>query len=189
MISEGEISRELGLGRTPVREAIARLKYIGFVEVHHRRGVLVSNLDPIRHLELLEVRRPLELDIVRHIIDRGTEEDVAELDAVMDRVWQAAERGERLLYFKAKRSLHDAEVRMARNSVLTTTITSLHAQSRRFWQAYEPTSSFKKGAALHLRIIDGIRKRAPDAATAAVEDLFTFLQNITIEVVRRNRRI
>ncbi len=187
MISEGEISRELGLGRTPVREAIARLKYIGFVEVHHRRGVLVSNLDPIRHLELLEVRRPLELDIARHIIDRGTEDDVAELDAIMGRVNQAAERGERLLYFKAKRDLHDAEVRMARNSVLTATITSLHAQSRRFWQAYEPTSSFKKGAVLHSRILDGIRKRAPDAAAAGVEDLFTFLQNITIEVVRRSR--
>ena len=54
------ISEALKMGRTPIREVIARLKHIGFVEVHPRRGVLVSSVDVIRHLKLLEVRRPLE---------------------------------------------------------------------------------------------------------------------------------
>ena len=41
MVSEGEIGEELALGRTPVREALARLKAIGFVEAHvdERLGV------------------------------------------------------------------------------------------------------------------------------------------------------
>jgi DNA-binding GntR family transcriptional regulator len=62
MVSEGELGAELGLGRTPVREALARLKTIGFVEVHPRRGVLVTQVDIIKHLELLEVRRPPRRD-------------------------------------------------------------------------------------------------------------------------------
>ncbi|PMX27816.1 GntR family transcriptional regulator, partial [Pseudomonas sp. MPR-R2A7] len=76
MVSEGELGAELGLGRTPVREALARLKTIGFVEVHPRRGVLVTQVDIIKHLELLEVRRPLDETVARCAIARATEADV-----------------------------------------------------------------------------------------------------------------
>ena len=79
MVSEGELGAELGLGRTPVREALARLKTIGFVEVHPRRGVLVTQVDIIKHLELLEVRRPLDETVARCAIARATEADVARL--------------------------------------------------------------------------------------------------------------
>ena len=50
MLSEADIAAELSMGRTPVREALARLAWIGFVEVHPRRGVQVANADIIRHL-------------------------------------------------------------------------------------------------------------------------------------------
>src|SRR6516165_10928662 len=60
LISESELSKILKMGRTPIREAIARLRFIGFVEVHSRKGISVSGVDIIRHLEVLEVRRPLE---------------------------------------------------------------------------------------------------------------------------------
>ena len=45
MISEGQIGEDLGMGRTPVREAISRLKHIGFVEVHPRRAGSVQLRD------------------------------------------------------------------------------------------------------------------------------------------------
>lgn len=65
LISESELSQVLKMGRTPIREAIARLKFIGFVDVHSRRGISVSGVDVIRHLEVLEVRRPLEQSVER----------------------------------------------------------------------------------------------------------------------------
>src|SRR3712207_3165882 len=82
MISESQLAEELGIGRTPIREAIARLRQIDFVEVHPRRGVLVSGVDVIRHLELLEVRRPLEECVVRCAVERATPRDLDELDAL-----------------------------------------------------------------------------------------------------------
>ena len=185
MISENELGTTLGVGRTPVREAIARLKHIGFVEVHSRRGVLVSTIDPIKHLELLEVRLPLERDLVRHAVERATAADIEELQGVAQKLAAAAREKERLPYFQAKRALHATEVRAARNSILTTTMASLHAQSRRFWQSYEPTSSFAQGAALHDRIAKAIAARDGDAAEEGVERLFAFLQNLTTLVVRR----
>src|SRR5437763_13804180 len=79
LISESELSRMLKMGRTPIREAIARLKFIGFVDVHSRKGISVSGVDVIRHLEVLEVRRPLEETVALHAIERATQGDFAEL--------------------------------------------------------------------------------------------------------------
>ena len=60
LISESELAQRTGCGRTPVREALQRLKLEGFVDVLPRRGMLVTPIDITRQLELLETRRPLE---------------------------------------------------------------------------------------------------------------------------------
>ena len=188
MISEGEIGAKLRVGRTPIREAIARLKSIGFVEIHNRRGVQVSVIDPIKHLELLEVRLPLELDVVRLAVKRASDTDLQELLAIANSLVAAAKKGDRRAYFHAKRQLHDIEVRSARNSILSATMRTLHAQSRRFWQSYEPTSSFEKGASFHQKIAQAIIARKEAAAQSNVEKLFTFLESLTELVVRRRGR-
>ena len=188
MISEGEIGAKLRVGRTPIREAIARLKSIGFVEIHNRRGVQVSVIDPIKHLELLEVRLPLELDVVRLAVKRASDTDLQELLATANSLVAAAKKGDRRAYFHAKRQLHDIEVRSARNSILSATMRTLHAQSRRFWQSYEPTSSFEKGASFHQKIAQAIIARNEAAAQNNVEKLFTFLESLTELVVRRRGR-
>ena len=119
MVSEGELGAELGLGRTPVREALARLKTIGFVEVHPRRGVLVTQVDVIKHLELLEVRRPLDETVARCVIARGTAEDMARLLDRAAGLRSAAEARDREAYFRTKRGLHEALVGAAYNATLT----------------------------------------------------------------------
>jgi DNA-binding GntR family transcriptional regulator len=185
MLSESEIAAELSMGRTPVREALARLEWIGFVEVHPRRGVQVSTVDVIRHLELLEVRLPLETAIVRHAVDRALPADVEELRALARELVEAAAERSRDRYFRAKRTMHAVECRAAYNHVLTQTMRNLHAQSRRFWFTYEPAESFAEAAARHGAVVDGIADRDADAAAAAVEELFGFLTLMTKRALDR----
>jgi len=185
MVSEGELGAELGLGRTPVREALARLKTIGFVEVHPRRGVLVTQVDIIRHLELLEVRRPLDETVARCAIARGTEDDMARL---LDRVGglrRTAEARDREAYFRHKRALHEGLVGAAYNPTLAGTMAALHAQSRRFWYTYEPTASFPDCAAIHAAIVSGIAARDAEAALAGIGTLFDFLDRMTRRALDR----
>ncbi|MGU3541931.1 GntR family transcriptional regulator [Methylobacterium sp. A52T] len=185
MVSEGELGAELGLGRTPVREALARLKTIGFVEVHPRRGVLVTQVDIIRHLELLEVRRPLDETVARCAIARGTEDDMARL---LDRVGglrRTAEARDREAYFRHKRALHEGLVGAAYNPTLAGTMAALHAQSRRFWYTYEPTASFPDCAAIHAAIVSGIAARDTGAALAGIGALFDFLDRMTRRALDR----
>jgi DNA-binding GntR family transcriptional regulator len=189
MVSESELGNELGLGRTPIREALARLKAIGFVDVHPRRGVLVSSVDVVRHLELLEVRRPLEESIVRCAVERATEADLEELQALSVDLGEAAARRDRAVYFRVKRSLHEVEVRAACNTVLTATMKGLHAQSRRFWYTYEPTDSFAHGARHHATVARHVIARDADAAVKAVGALFAFLERLTRNAVDRRANV
>ena len=119
---------------------------------------------------------------------RASDTDLQELSAKANSLVAAAKKGDRRAYFHAKRQLHDIEVRSARNSILSATMRTLHAQSRRFWQSYEPTSSFEKGASFHQKIAQAIIARNEVAAQNNVEKLFTFLESLTELVVRRRGR-
>jgi DNA-binding GntR family transcriptional regulator len=185
MVSESVLADELGLGRTPVREALARLKAIGFVEIHPRRGVLVTSVDVIRHLELLEVRKPLDETVARCAIQRASDADLRELRALADTLKVAAARGDRELYFRAKRNLHEAVNKTTYNSTLIVTMAGLHAQSRRFWYSYEPTDRFVESAQQHAEIIEGIATRDGKRALSGLAKLFTFLDELTRQALDR----
>jgi DNA-binding GntR family transcriptional regulator len=185
MVSEGELGEELALGRTPVREALARLKAIGFVEVHPRRGVLVTPVDIIKHLELLEVRRPLDETVARCVIARAADRDVETLRHCIAGLLATAGARDREAYFRLKRSLHEAMVAAAYNATLSSTMAALHAQSRRFWYTYEPTASFLDCAKIHAAIVAGIAARDSDAALAGIGTLFDFLDQMTRRALDR----
>ena len=185
MVSESELGADLSLGRTPVREAIARLKAIGFVEVHPRRGVLVTPIDVIRHLELLEVRKPLDETVVRCLILRGDDRDMAELRVLATALAVAAARKEREPYFRAKRFLHETQHRAARNTILAATMLSLHAQSRRFWYSFEPSDRFGESARFHADIVEGVVARDESRAIGGVDRLFAFLDVLTRQSLDR----
>jgi DNA-binding GntR family transcriptional regulator len=188
LISESELSRMLKTGRTPIREAIARLKFIGFVDVHSRKGISVSGVDVIRHLEVLEVRRPLEQSVALHAIERATDSDISELREVSRRLNKVAKENDRIAYFRVKRTLHDAQVRAAHNEVLAGTMRILQAQARRFWWTYEPTESFPDAARLHCAITDNVIARDTKRAAQAVHELFNHLETLTKQVVERRGR-
>ena len=59
-ISESELSAHLGIGRTPIREALQRLARERLVSIFPRRGIIVTEINVASQLRLLEVRRELE---------------------------------------------------------------------------------------------------------------------------------
>ena len=72
VVSEAILSRRLGVGRTPVREALQRLAREWLVVIMPRRGIVVSEIDPVRQLRLLEARREIERFLARSAARRAT---------------------------------------------------------------------------------------------------------------------
>jgi DNA-binding GntR family transcriptional regulator len=81
LLTESDLSRQLGLSTTPVHEAMVRLASEGFVELVPRRGARVVRLTPRDVEEILEVREALEAKAVRLAVVRLTDADLTFLDA------------------------------------------------------------------------------------------------------------
>jgi DNA-binding GntR family transcriptional regulator len=91
VLREDELMRTLGVGRTPVREAIQRLQRDGFVTIIPRRGTLVSEINITDLAAIYEVRAHVEswasrlaAERVRDADRRAAEALMAELEALTD---------------------------------------------------------------------------------------------------------
>jgi DNA-binding GntR family transcriptional regulator len=84
------IERQLGISRTPIREALARLEMEGLVEILPRSGTFVTNPDKEDISESFDVRCALEMYALEKAIERMTEEDLAELTAMVRELGELA---------------------------------------------------------------------------------------------------
>ena len=84
VIDERSLMEQLGIGRTPTREALRRLAQEGLVEVYPRRGMFVTNVE-IRDLaSLAEVRSVLESHVARLAAERATDDDRDALERLLE---------------------------------------------------------------------------------------------------------
>jgi DNA-binding GntR family transcriptional regulator len=180
MISENQLSEQLGCGRTPIREALQRLKFEGFVEIHARRGVLVAPIDVVKQLELLEVRRPLECLVVRLAAVRALDRERAEMAALAKEIRAAAVATAAVRYLHATHAIHEAVSRAAHNSVLAGSIGVIHSLSRRFWYAFsEDTGGFPENSEIHAATLMAIIAGDADTAAASADRLIDHLEQLT----------
>lgn len=186
MISEGQLSSEIVCGRTPIREALQRLKHEGFVEIHPRRGALVTPIDVTKQLELVEARRPLERLVVQLAGERASSAERQRMLELASEIEAAAAEGDRRRYLAANRAIHEARAAAARNSIVVMLSGPLNGLSRRFWFAYiEDTGSFAQGARLHSNILRAIVQGTQAERLAAADALMDFLEDLTRRAIER----
>ena len=89
-VSEAGLSDALGIGRTPIREALQRLARERLVAIFPRRGIFVTDINVTSQLRLLEVRRELERLIARSAARRATDEERRRFEEVAARFQESA---------------------------------------------------------------------------------------------------
>jgi DNA-binding GntR family transcriptional regulator len=171
VVNEQSLAGELGLGRMPVHEAVARLASDGFFTVLPRRGTIVTafTLDDV--LDLFEAREAIECGAT-HIAARGaTDDDITALEkliAVADRARAAASAEE---YLQADYEIHLFLVRMTKNPLLEEATERLLMHNLRFWRFYFSTRAVQPGAMLpHADLLAGIQSRDADQAERAMRE-------------------
>src|SRR3546814_801032 len=93
-VSEAGLSELLGIGRTPIREALQRLARERLITILPQRGVLVSEINVGTQLRLLEVRRELERLIARCAARRATDAELLQFREIAEHLETAARRSE-----------------------------------------------------------------------------------------------
>jgi DNA-binding GntR family transcriptional regulator len=180
VLSESALIARLQIGRTPIREALQRLRFDGLVQILPRRGILISEMNVQTQLKMLEVRRQLEGLVVRLAVARGTDSEREHFRAVADRLEEAAEEGDGIAFMRVDREFNELLTTAAQNEFAHKAMGLMHGLARRFWFFYyEQVADLPLCARLHAEIARAIADRNEAAAAAASDRLSDFIANFT----------
>jgi DNA-binding GntR family transcriptional regulator len=178
VLSELALAARLGIGRTPIREALQRLARDGLVNILPRRGVLVSEIDLSAQLRLLEVRRELERLLARRAAERATPEERTVFAQLAKDMRAAAAIADDLTFMRLDLHFNELVSATARNEFASRTIGLLHGLSRRFWyQHYREAADLPLTARLHAEVAEAIAARDGRAAVAASDRLVDYIES------------
>jgi DNA-binding GntR family transcriptional regulator len=164
-VSVEELSRELGVSRTPLWAAINRLAAELVVEVVPRQGVYLVDYDPRRALEMYVAREALEGMAARLAADNATDRQLAGMQRSIDEQRKCLSKGDADGYYTRTLEFHEEILQASDNQTLQRLLTSIFAQMRAMRIQHKSMPTHLPRSCLdHERILSAIRKKDPDMA-------------------------
>jgi DNA-binding GntR family transcriptional regulator len=161
LIDERRLVESLGIGRTPVREALRRLAQEQLIEVFPRRGMFVTGVDVRDLARISEVRSVLEPEAARLAAERATGDERDELAALGDQI----ERGADLMALDER--IHRGVYAAAHNHLLEKTLGEYYVLALRIWKiALDRAEDLEDAVEAHRDLIHEIVVGNPDGASA-----------------------
>jgi len=198
LLQESELMRRLRVGRTPVREALQRLRRDGFVAVIPRRGTMVTEIKLTDLTAIYEVRAHLESWEAGLAAERVTPAERVEASALMRELRAMTEREGFEAILALDRRVHRFVYRCGKNAFLAETIDRYHDLSLRIlyvamaiYPALTPRMHDVVGDQLRLldAIMEGDAQKARDIAAAHVQNFEAAFREVTSPVgVSRSSR-
>jgi DNA-binding GntR family transcriptional regulator len=181
LIDERRLVESLGIGRTPVREALRRLAQEQLVEVFPRRGMFVTGVDVRDLARISEVRAALEPEAARLAAARATEEERDELASLGDRI----KRGADLMVLDER--IHRTVYAAAHNDLLEKTLGEYYVLALRIWKiALDRAEDLEEAVEAHRDLIQAIvvgdGDRAAEVMRAHVEDFEQAMRKVLVSV-------
>ncbi|WP_255539242.1 GntR family transcriptional regulator [Polynucleobacter sp. 71A-WALBACH] len=183
-VSESQLSTMLGIGRTPIREAIQRLSHEHLVSIMPKRGIFISDLNPQKQLRVLETRRELERLICTKSAKRCNSEERKQFERIAKDFKKAAKEKNEKLFLKVDKELNDLTIIAAKNEYASKALSMLHGMSRRFWFGnFHQVGDIAVAATLHANIAEAICEGNEKKAGVAVDKLLDYIEEFTRKTV------
>ena len=175
-LMEVETSEELGVSRTPVREAIKKLEKEGLVVIEPRKGTYAAKISDEDLIEILEVRESLEALAAQYAANRMKPQQKEKLVAVAQRYEKAVSDGKLSMMIKHDTEFHRILVEGSGNKTLISLIEQLQELLLRFrYLYYDNSKRAEQNPPEHRRIVDAVmagdEKEAYDATMAHIGSL------------------
>jgi DNA-binding GntR family transcriptional regulator len=183
--TEGVLIERLGLGRTPVREAIQRLAWEGLVEVRPRSGLAIAPLHPGDWLRVIDARRGVEIVLARSAARYVTRDAAARFHDAALGMQKAVVTGDVIGFLEADKALDEALASAAENPFAARVAAPLQTHSRRFWFRYKADTGLAEAAERHVALIRSILEGDEKAAAAEAERLMSLLGSHAVAAARR----
>lgn len=193
-LDEREMAEQLGISRTPVREALARLAQDGFVEILPRKGVFVKRKSMVEVLEMIVTWAALESMAARLATQNATTAELKSLRKFAMSHSLHAARAEIEEYSDANILFHQRILELSGCKLLGLTADGLfqhmHAVRRR---AMGEADRVKRSVVDHMEIIEALESRDADLAARLVREHTMKLHNhvrltwVRIETINRKQ--
>lgn len=187
---EVELAEEMGVSRTPIREAIRKLEKEGLVTIEPRRGAYASMISTEDMVEILEVRQDLEGLAAYFAANRMTDEQMAELKEVSNNYNEAVKRGKMEDMIKYDTRFHHIIVESCRNKILVQMIEQLQELVLRFRYIYY--DNFRRAENMpeeHEAIVAAISEGNADKARAAADIHIDRLKELVVKEGVQQRHV
>jgi len=167
-INEALVADAIGVGRTPVHQALDRLRLEGMVEVMPRKGVIVKPVVLSAVMQMIEVRITNECLCARLAAERANDDDIRALQHIVKHARSAIAKHDINTLMSLDRDFHIALAQAAKNEELGDILRRLHEQSLRFWFISFKSDHHASFQDQHEALIDAIERRDPDASEAVM---------------------
>lgn len=168
VIEEARLREELGLGRTPIREALQRLAHENLVTFVPHRGTFVCDINLTDLHRLTEVRIELESYAARLAAERATAADRALMEALMGEL-TAIDEGDVRNLMRLDQRIHRQVYSATRNTFLQAMLEESFNLSLRIWfLGLDRGIRIKEAVEEHRQLLEAIVSRDPDRAASVM---------------------
>lgn len=180
VVTETLLSDRVGIGRTPIREALQRLAREKLIRILPRKGIVVAEIDPEAQLRLLELRREVERLVARSAAQRSNDVQRARFRELALGFEKAAAGNDDVVFMRTDKAFNDLCLEAARNEFAASALANLQSLARRFWyHHHRQTADMPEAARLHAAVARAIADGDPTAAGEALDALLDNIERFT----------
>lgn len=174
LLSESQIAKELGMSRTPVREALKALAIEGMVEIHLGIGAYVKPISYKEFRDLYEVRKALEVVAARTALKNISERDVKELEDQFNDLLSAYKEGTAISlqeFIDIDLALHEMLIKKCDNDYVKSFMGRIMENVRRVQtMSFESLNDLEESTRQHLHLLKLIKEGDIEVLARAIEE-------------------
>jgi DNA-binding GntR family transcriptional regulator len=171
LVDEQTLAAEIGLGRMPVHEALARLAGDQLVIVMPRRGLMIApiSLETVR--EIFEAREAIECGNAYFAARHASDAELAELRRLIEAAEAAREVSDPHQFLEDDQHIHRYLAGMVRNVFLRDAADKILTHSLRFWRYYFVSQPLRPNTLIsHRPLLAELEARNPEGALRAMRE-------------------
>ncbi|MGE5454515.1 MAG: GntR family transcriptional regulator [Methylocystaceae bacterium] len=183
---EIQLADELGVSRTPVREAIRKLELEGFVVMIPRKGAYVSDISFKDINDIFEIRGALEMLAAGLACERITGDELENLECLLVKKWECIEKNDLDTMVETDTLFHEALYRASRNDRLWQIVSNLREQIQRFrTTSLASPGRMKEAWEEHKELVEAIADRNISLAQELAAKHIDNAENSLLEILRQ----
>ena len=186
---EIQLAEEMGVSRTPVREAIRKLELEGLVVMVPRKGAYVAGLSLKDIVDVFEIRGALEGLAAELAAERITDVELDEMERYLVKIAEDIEGGDITKVVETDTDFHTLLYKASRNSRLSQIINNLREQIQRFrTTSLSYPGRMKSALEEHRKIVEALASRDGELARKIAQEHIENAENSMMGMIQQDKK-